>query len=98
MIRKLYAIRQKSTGFFLPEIHKGYTYSEPEDAQLAYSVPRLFVTEGGAKRALAWWLKGVTSVYRGKDYWGEYDETWNLKVEEHRKAEDMEVVPVVLKL
>lgn len=98
MILELFAIRHKPSGFFLPEVNKGYTYSEPDE----HRIPRLFETQGGAKRALAWWLKGVTSVHRSTspDTWmgpGEYDEVWNTTAEEHRKAEDMEVVPVLLK-
>ena len=100
-MREFFAIRHNPSGGFLPElsgVRAGFTHTEPE----LDSVPRLFTSEAGARRALTWWLKGVTSVYRGQstnpDSWGEYEEDWSTTVEEHRKAEDMEVVPVLLKL
>jgi hypothetical protein len=93
-----YIIRHKPTGGFLPEltgVRAGYTHTEPQ----MYGVPRLFLDAAGAKRALAWWLKGTTRVWRGQDsFTGEYEEDWSTDPKEHRKAEDMEVVPVVLKL
>ena len=99
MIRELFAIQHKPSGGFLPEVHKGYTFSEPS----ATDIPRLFATEGGAKRALAWWLKGVTTVrvsatgfsWDGPD---DPEEDWDTKAMPERKAEDMEVVPVLLKI
>ena len=96
MIREFYAIRHKTSGGLLPELYglrAGYTHTEPD----TYSVPRLFITESGAKRALTWWLKGVTSVSRGTDYEGHYDETWGTHEMPERKAEGMEVVIVLLK-
>jgi hypothetical protein len=59
----------------------------------------LFADKGAARRALTWWLKGITSVDRSKDYFtNEYDETWHEEAMPERKAEDMEVVPCLLKL
>lgn len=101
MIRTFFAIRHKPTGGYLPEItgvRAGYTHTEPE----THSVPRLFLDKAAAQRALTWWLKGATSVWRGQssnpDSWGEYEEDWSTEPQEHRKAEDMEVVPVLVKL
>lgn len=94
MIRELFAIRHKPSGGHLPEVGRGYTFSEPSVDR----IPRLFESASAAKRALTWWLKGGTSVLRSKDYWGEYDETWQHTDIPNRKAEDMEVVPVLLKL
>lgn len=94
---EFFIIRHKPSGGWLPElsgVRAGFTHTEPQTS----GVPRLFETKAGAKRALTWWLKGVTSVYRGQDWEGDWDETWSTSVEEHRKAEDMEVAPVLLKL
>jgi len=98
---EFWIIRRKDNGAFLPEIQgmrAGYTSTEPQES----GVPRLFTTKAGAARALTWWLKGSTRVWRGQstnpDSWGEYEEDWSTEVEEHRKAEDMEVIPVLLKL
>jgi len=98
---EFWIIRRKDNGWFLPEVsgqRAGYTSTEPQEQ----GVPRLFTTKAGAARALTWWLKGSTTVWRGMQSIGfegeEYDEQWSTEVEEHRKAEDMEVVMVVLKL
>lgn len=94
---EFFIIRHKPSGGFLPElggVRAGYTHTEPQ----THGVPRLFTDAAGAKRALTWWLKGVTSVFRHRDWEGDYDETWSTEPEDHRKAEDMEVVPVLLKL
>ena len=97
MIREFYMIRHKQTGGFLPEVNKGYTFSEPT----WQGVPRLFSTRGGAQRALTWWLNGITSVTKTGGQWGygepEYDEVWNLEKRPDRIKEDMEVILVLLK-
>lgn len=95
MIMEFYVIRHKPTGGFLPElsgVRAGFTYTEPQ----THGVPRLFESAVGAKRALTWWLKGITSVFKSRDWEGDYDETWSTTFEEHRKAEDMEIIPVRL--
>ena len=95
MIMEFYVIRHKPTGGLLPErgeVRAGYTHTEPQE----YGVPRLFMSAAGAKRALTWWLKGITSVLKSRDWDGEYDETWSTTVEENRKEEDMEIVLVRL--
>lgn len=100
MIREFYAIRHKPTAGFLPEVGVGYTHSEPSTT----AVPRLFTTKGGAQRALTWWLKGVHWVthstrfdYDYESFW-DYDEEWHDKHMPERKPEDMEVIPVLLKV
>ncbi len=88
-----YVIRKKGTHKYLPDPPgRGKTWVEPIVGQ----PPRLFCSERAAKVALTWWLKGITTVARGRDYDGEYDETWTTEPEPHRKAEDMEVVPITL--
>ena len=87
-------IRHKPSGGFLPEVGKGYTYSEPTHV----GVPRLFTTKAGAKRALSWWLKGTVHVTHTGGQWGEeYDESWHDTPMPDRKAEDMEIALVLLK-
>jgi hypothetical protein len=56
---KFWAIRRPSDGAFLPEVRKGYTYSEPR-----FDLPpRLFTSKGAAKTALTHWLRGAFSVH-----------------------------------
>lgn len=56
-----FAIRQKSTGHFLPGYgsrkgRAGYTHDEPVPGDKA--PPRLFMKRHLAERALKWWLDG----------------------------------------
>lgn len=91
-------------------IRAGFTHHEPRHPEAA--APRLFTREQDAKVALTWWLKGVTTADRishGTNVFGEYDD-WGgdfhtrLVTDEDaeryamvpRRAEDMEVVPVVV--
>jgi len=99
MNRELYAIQHIPSGGYLPEVGKSYTRSEHSTK----GIPRLFASAGGAKRALAWWLKGITTVrmvapgfsWDGSD---DPEEDWDILNMPERKAEDMKVVPVVLLL
>jgi hypothetical protein len=93
------------TGYSMPQSSRkrhGYTSDEPcSPDQIP---PRLFKREQDAKCALAWWLKGETSVSWYKDYTGEWDEDWNTSMPEiksdigmvERRAEDMRIAPVAL--
>ncbi len=99
---KLYAIKQKSTGNFLPQsdrtVREGFTKMEP--AFPLRIPPRLFTTERAAKCALTWWLKGEVGLHT------ETDEDWlghpytiatgpgKAHPVEGRDADDMEVVPL----
>ena len=98
LLRKYWVIRHKPSGGYLPGLpsglRAGYTHTEPE----LHSVPRLFADKGAARRALTWWLKGVTSVHRSRDWDGDYDETWHEEAMPERKLEDMEVVSCLMKL
>lgn len=55
---KHFAIRQKSTGMFLPASKRrmGFTNDIPVDGTIV--PPRLFNKTGAAKNALRWWLDG----------------------------------------
>ncbi len=98
---EFYAIQHIPSGDFLPThdgtTTRGYTGDEPTSGK--YIPPRLFQNEGAAKRALTWWLKGETRVRRvGGGIWDEYDETWHLHERPERKAEDMRIVKVKLRV
>lgn len=97
---KRWAIRQKSTGLYLPNTvrWRGSTHTEPGDP--AENI-RLFNTESGAAASLRWWLKGRTvKVWTVGYYAGSFDEVDDLDTTPapERNADDMEVVPVVLML
>jgi hypothetical protein len=93
-----FAIKQKSTGLFIPQFpkntSKGGTWLEPTDK----SPPRLFRRKQDAKIALDHWLKGtITRLYRGPtppDFIdeGDYDDYY--EPVPSRKAEDMVIVEV----
>ena len=94
---KFYAIMHKPSGKFLPAGRgRGYTHDEPRHGV----PPRLFATEGGAKQALRWWLKGVTYAEREHDEWnGAYSIGPSEPVPvPTRKKENMEVVSINLNL
>lgn len=95
-----YAIKQVSTGFFLPQFGKnqsrGGTWLEPTDK----APPRLFKRKQDATAALNHWLKGkLTRSYRspcGPDWVdeGDYDDEYQPVPE--RKVEDMTVVEILI--
>lgn len=50
----LYAIRQKSTGYFMPHSERAHSYNEPRPTKQ----PRLFPGKKSAEAALTQWLRG----------------------------------------
>jgi hypothetical protein len=65
---KFYAIRQKSTGYFLPHHFRELTGPYTKDEPLPTCMPRPFKTAVAARLALTAWLKGrwgqtIESVY-----------------------------------
>ena len=83
---KYWAILHIPSGEYLktpPGGGKGFTHWNPDDK---YAAPRLFLTQGGAKRALNAWLKGTWMGCK----------TEHIKKEKNRKAENMLVVQVML--
>lgn len=86
----MYAIRQKSTGYYLPEIKhkKGYTWTQPSKD----GIPRLFKSENAAKSALKWWLEGTLGWMNVAGRWEDIELV--LTPMEDRKEEDMEIVMV----
>lgn len=96
-----YAIRQKSTGFYLPAPRgrggRGGTHVEPCAADTPGYEPRLFHTMHAARVALTYWLAGRVTVSSYTDGWsGEYDESWYVEPVPGRVRDDMEVVAVTV--
>lgn len=103
-IKPLYAIRQKSTGFFLPQTEgrggRGSSWTEPTDPSTSFI--GLYRSPVTAKRVLSRWLMGQHKA----DYSFESDETWGTiyRVQDgitiipqpHRIKEDMEIVTINL--
>lgn len=93
MSRYAWAIRQKSTGNFLPHRRngRGYSFDEPVIA----CFPRLFRSELSAKRALTAWLRGIwDDLIYDHDEWShtEYVVGAEPRKVEGRDPADMEIV------
>lgn len=93
-----YAIRQKSTGYFLPGYGSrkgrgGYTHDEPVPAVKA--PPRLFMKRHLAESALKWWLEGAwteVTCERGAPDNPYLDVERKARKIPTRSADDMEIV------
>lgn len=81
-----YAIRQRSTGWYMPQ--QRYSYGSTGTEPLPRCVPRLFKTYHAANCALHWWLLGA----RHKDI----DGGVVLQVVPDRHNDDMEIIKVEL--
>ena len=101
-MQDLYAIRQISTGFYLPEpvgrMGRGGSHVEPVDCSQDGPNPRLFKTELSAQRALTAWLMGKheANMQLESEGW-EYLSYWvqvgtNIIPQPERKKEDMQIV------
>lgn len=95
----MFAIRQKSTGFFMPQFgknqSKGGTWLEPA----ANCVPRLFRRRQDAKGALGHWLKG--RLERKFSFHPETlyeDLSLEYRKVEERNPDDMEIVEVEVRV
>lgn len=99
-IGQLYAIRQKTTGFYIPEpngrMGRGGSHVEPVDA--ATSRPRTFVTQLAARNFLSQWLRGKHTISRTKDWeTGHWEEdAVEVTPVPTRIKEDMEIILVDL--
>jgi len=86
-----YAIRQISTGMYLPmrwKTSRGYSHDEP-----GYEFPRLFKSALSARRALSAWLQGEwNNESIGDDGWGGTECVPVLTKVEGRNADDFEIV------
>lgn len=89
----MFAIRQKSSGYWMPAFsgRAGGTYMEPKPD----AIPRLFSRYQDAKAALDWWLRGrIVKSYHWET--GEFEDFTKIPVE-GRSAEDMEIIEVEIK-
>jgi hypothetical protein len=88
---RTYAVRQKSTGLFIPVLKPGYkrggSHSEPTNEH----PPRMFPSRKSAQAFLGNWLQGIHE--RGFIDEGGYEEDF-IKVipQPHRNKNDMEIV------
>jgi hypothetical protein len=98
-----YAIRQKSTGWYLPRPYgragRGGSHMEPTPiggrTMFGPAEPRLFDTERSARNALIQWLKGKWVAERyGDEY--DFEETIDIIPQPHRDKDDMEIVPILI--
>ena len=99
---KLFAIRRKHDGAFLPSLNgqRGYTGKAEPSTTLP---PRLFNRRTAAADCLRWWSEGAYRMHRSggqNPYSGEYDYDDELRVDkvEGRNAADFEIVEVALYL
>lgn len=99
----MFAIRQKSTGWFLPAFmpnqRKGGTWLEPDPVR----PPRLWPSRMAANNALTYWLKGRMSVVKGGCHtpngdWSDANEEWTVESVSTRRRSDMEVVEVEIRV
>jgi len=94
----VYAIRQKSTGYFIPTLkgRAGGSWLEPEPNCL----PRLFTSKRNAKLALGSWLSGHFKMESFRSsYESFFDDDCELTVTPvpGRNKDDMEIVALELK-
>jgi len=103
---KFYAIRQKSTGYFLPHHFRELSGAYTKDKPLPNCMPRPFKTAAAARIALTAWLKGKWVQTEESIYDSCYDpperieriympsppNQWDFS----RKPSDMEVVEIRL--
>ena len=106
MIRTMWAIRHKPTGFMLPNPKghsgRGGSFVDPQDPKEIH--PRLFITQLAAKRALIAWLRGKHEGAYDFEY-SDYDnKSYQVCVGyvvvpvPSRKAKDMEVVEIEMRV
>lgn len=85
---KVFAVRQKSTGLFIPRLEngkrRGGSFLEPSDKR----EPRLFHNKIAARSFISNWCQGHFVPYY--DCYGSQDIT--IKKQPHRNKEDMEIV------
>lgn len=93
----MYAIFQRSTGYFLPERKKGergYTHTEPTSESIR--PPRLFVTKRAAKIARTYWLQGKFTEHWDYDTYDDYAPSIDVEKVVGRNSNDMIVVYITL--
>jgi hypothetical protein len=90
---KAYAVRQRSTGYFIPILKRGYkrggSHSEPSCTEPA----RLFPSRKSAQAFLGNWLQGIHERKYSQDYDSGYEEDYvDVKPQPHRNKSDTEIV------
>ena len=89
---KIYAVRQKSTGLFIPRLktgkRRGGSYLEPSNER----EPRFFHNKIAARAFLSNWCQGhfVTNTSNNPDTYG--DPYTDVIKQPHRNKNDMEIV------
>ena len=90
---KVYAVRQKSTGLFIPRLEtgkrRGGSWLEPSNER----EPRFFHNKKAAQSFLGNWLQGIFKNENHSDYESGIVETYAVPEKQpHRKKEDMEII------
>lgn len=90
---KVYCVRQKSTGLFIPRLktgqRRGGSHLEPSNER----EPRVFHNEPAAKAFLGMWMQGTFENDTYIDSMsGEQEDTLRVTHQPHRKKDDMEIV------
>jgi hypothetical protein len=89
---KVYCIRQKSTGLFIPRFktgqRRGGSHLEPSNER----EPRVFHNALAARAFLSSWLQGIHKHDTYIDMDGVQDDGVSIVPQPHRKKDDMEIV------
>lgn len=101
-IPTVYAIRQISTGYFMPASSSRGQHRYSEDEPTAGCIPRLFSSKASARSALNRWLDGkwgnVTERYVSDSGFGyDYEQELQCQPVEGRDRKDMEIVPLEIR-
>lgn len=91
---KVYCVRQKSTGLFIPRLEtgkrRGGSHLEPSNER----EPRIFHNKAAASAFISTWVKGI---YKPEDFYldtqgNEVGGGLEIEPQPHRKKDDMEIV------
>lgn len=89
---KCYAVRQISTGLFIPRLptgkRRGGSHLEPSNDR----EPRLFHNKIAARAFLGNWLQGIMKEDGYQNSYGEYEGGIKVVKQENRIKKDMEIV------
>lgn len=89
---KAFAVRQKSTGLFIPRLKRGNrrggSHLEPSNER----DPRLFNSKKSAQAFLGNWLQGIMKNSTYTTYEGEVEGRLEIIKQPHRNKSDMEIV------
>ena len=89
---KAYAVRQKSTGWFIPILKRGYKRGGSHSEPTADQPPRIFPSKLSARSFLGNWLQGIHENDFHIDWNGNEEGGIKVTPQPHRKKEDMEIV------